>query len=161
VRSKFAKFDPAKYGESGLLKASGLPIHQDKDGNQLMPIFTKEQYESMTHQPVKPGADVGSLKAVAVGAGKAAEWLAFLGSRNYPHINGPLTAAWIAQWPMMERMLKEDINKQLKAGKKPSEIEFSEGSIGDMFGIISSLRKKFGNDANRLTPVAHDPFNSR
>jgi hypothetical protein len=161
VRSKFAKFDPAKYGESGLLKASGLPIHQDKDGNQLIPIFTKEQYESMTHQAEKPGADVGNLKAVAVGAGKAAEWLAFLGSRNYPHINGPLTAAWIAQWPMMERMLKEDINKQLKAGKKPSEIEFSEGSIGDMFGLISSLRKRYGNDANRLTPVAHDPFNSR
>lgn len=37
VRSKFAKFDPAKYGESGLLKAGGLPIYSDQNGNQFIP----------------------------------------------------------------------------------------------------------------------------
>lgn len=35
VRSRFAKFDPAKFGESGLMKATGVPIITDKDGNQL------------------------------------------------------------------------------------------------------------------------------
>lgn len=37
VRSKFAKFDPAKFHESGLMKASGLPIYSDENGNQLLP----------------------------------------------------------------------------------------------------------------------------
>lgn len=149
VRSKFAKFDPQHFHESGLLKASGLPIYSDENGNPLM------------QSPVNP-ARIPALEPdphyAAIGAAKAAEWLAFLGTRNYPKINGPLTAVWISQWPMMQRMLKDDIKKQLDAGKKPSEIEFDEGSVGDMFGVISTLRKKFGVKANQLTPVDGNPF---
>ncbi len=113
----------------------------------------------MTHHTAEMGEENPvSGHMLALGAAKAAEWLAFLGSRNYPKINGPLTAAWIAQWPMMGRMLKEDINRQLKAGKKPSEIEFEPGSVGDMFGLLSSLKKKFGVKADKLTPVSGNPF---
>lgn len=170
VRSRFAKFDPAKFGESGLLKSAGLPLPMQEHLYNLQNYIStiedaptdqqqKLLQKYMTHWPDEKPASVGiSGKTAALGAAKAAEWLAFLGSRNYPKINGPMTAAWVAQWPVMGHILKNDVKKQLKAGVKPEDIEFKPGSVGDLFGVVSSLRAKFGDKADSLQPVEGDPF---
>lgn len=170
VRSRFAKFDPKLFGESGLLKSAGLPIPMQEHLYNLQNYIStiedapadqqkKLLQHYMTHRSEENPASVGiSGHTAALGAAKAAEWLAFLGARNYPKVSGPMTAAWVAQWPLMGHMLKDDVKKQLKAGVKPEDIEFKPGSVGDLFGLVSKLQAKYGDKAHRLEPVSHDPF---